>query len=228
MHDSFSDSSPSSSGATRPGLALAVAALAAAGLTGAVVGGLAWAVDHYSAAAEAPLDVSRSAGPVAARPAGTANVPGTPGWAESVAIPAPVAGAAQSTDAGPAGSGGGAVTAAKSGPVPGRHRAPDVVGTDTTTDTGDPHPDESADPGAADPQPSASDDPGPDESGDPATDEPSPDESPSPAPGSSDDPVPAESGDGPDPADSGAGASSSPAPSESATPRHRWFIFRHP
>ena len=54
MYDSFNEPTPEPSGArTRPGLALAVLALAAAGTIGAAVGGAAWTFSRYSVPASA-------------------------------------------------------------------------------------------------------------------------------------------------------------------------------
>ena len=132
MYDSFSESSVDPSGArSRPGLALAVATLAAAGLAGAVVGGLTWSYDHYSgsASAEDPTGFGLDADARSTAPgttgAAASGSPGTPGWAETLVLPAtPTGGSTASTVSG--GGGGGATGSAarigkvKPGPVPAR------------------------------------------------------------------------------------------------------------
>jgi len=132
VYDSFSESSVDPSGArSRPGLALAVATLAAAGLAGAVVGGLTWSYDHYSgsASAEDPTGFGLDADARSTAPgttgAAASGSPGTPGWAETLVLPAtPTGGSTASTVSG--GGGGGATGSAarigkvKPGPVPAR------------------------------------------------------------------------------------------------------------
>jgi hypothetical protein len=135
VYDSFSESSVDPSGArSRPGLALAVATLAAAGLAGAVVGGLTWSYDHYSGSANAAdptgfgLDGDVQSTAPGTTSATASEAPGTPGWAETLVLPAVPsagstgpAGSTVSTGGGAGGSGaGGQITKVKPGPAPGR------------------------------------------------------------------------------------------------------------
>lgn len=101
-------------GRTPPGMALAAAAIVAAGVTGMAVAGLTWALDRPAAA---PPDVAAAVGPTPS-PSVTSPID-TPGWAEALGLPTPA----------PVTSGGDAVPADGAGTA-GR---PVVPGTEEAT-----------------------------------------------------------------------------------------------
>jgi hypothetical protein len=157
VYDSFNEPMSEPSGArSRPGLALAVVALAAAGLTGAVVGGAAWTFDRYtgSASADDPTALGFD-GLARSSPAPASSSPGTPGWAETLVLPVPPAPAA-SGSATIAGDTAGRPAPMRPGPVARRATGmPDRPG-EATLDPGarSPGPTGSVDPAPSDPLPS--------------------------------------------------------------------------
>ncbi|GAA0917533.1 hypothetical protein [Virgisporangium aurantiacum] len=100
-------------GRTPPGMALAAAAIVAAGVTGMAVAGLTWALDRP---AGTPHDVA-AVGPTPS-PSATSPID-TPGWAEALGLPAPA----------PVTSGGDAVPVDGVGPA----ARPVVPGTEEAT-----------------------------------------------------------------------------------------------